>query len=337
MDTSINDTKKLLINLGLLGNDGRMQSDGKYLFYSNWMTTRFKKGLYENGLPWSNSGLSNQNKNEEFILDYPNSYMINEHGFRSNELIEGTDLVFSGCSFTFGIGLPEDAIWGSIIAKKMGLTYSNLGIPGDSVMGSITNIYQYFKEYGHPKILLCMFPDFYRTLIPENSDILISKRNYSGIISNPIRTYILNEDHPKYSKIPYYIEDVISPDVPFYYSMRYIKMLEQYCKAANIKFLWSTWSPITYSLLESQTDFSDHFVYTKSNMWGWVDQKDVAFFECDEHDYLKEQYPNCFDMSTDIEDGIYYEKKLSFHSGVHKHTHWAEEFIEKINDNSWNQ
>lgn len=327
------DDKKELAALGLLGNKFRQTQSGSYLFYSDWIRSNFEKGHYPSGLPWSSINISETP--EIFYLDQANTYDINDLGFRSKDFKEGTDLVFSGCSFTFGIGLPEDVIWGVQIAKELGMEYSNLGLPGDSVAGIVTNIYQYFKKYGHPKILLCMFPDFYRTIIPENSDVLVSTINNTNSYHALTKLSIINQNWPKYSKKPHDVQNVISPDIPFYYSMQYIKMLEQYCKMAGIKFFWSTWSSMLYSLLNKQNNFSDSFLYVESNQWEFRGAKDVYLLECDKHDYLKEIYPDNFDMATDVEDAYYYDKK-SWHSGVHRHTHWKEYFLEAINDNSRN-
>lgn len=321
--------KYYLEYLGLLGKDFSQHQSGSHLFYDQWLYSPFKEGTY-NGMPWSYEGEINFN-NPETFLDKENKYRINSKGFRSEEFKKETELVFSGCSFSFGVGIPENAIWGVQIANKLNLSCSNLSIPGDSVMGIINNIYQYFNDYGHPKVLLCLFPDFYRTIIPENSNVLVSETNKNAKYNALTKMYVSNQEYPKYSKLPHKIENVISPDISFYYSMQYIKMLEKYCKSNNIKFLWSTWSKSLYGLLSSRKEFSNYFVYLDSDNWEHINKKDVYYPGCSNHEYLKKMYPKHFDSSTDTEDEAYYNK-LSFHSGAHKNMHWAESFLEKLEE-----
>jgi len=321
---SIKDNTKML---GLVGSELIDNKSIDHLFLNDWVITNKRESkLYPNGLPWG----GNYTK-KIFMLDQANSYFINTLGFRGKEFSRNNQLVFSGCSFTFGLGLPEEEIWGKRIANSLGMECSNLGLPGDSVVGIITNIYKYFEEYGHPKILLCLFPDFYRFLIPINSDILTTKyaNAETGMLSG---VHILHKETEEYSKKPHYAEDVFSPDLAFFYSYQYIKMLEKYCKQAGILFLWSTWSGLLYDLIIQQNNISENFVYLKSNRWIKKGSIDVYLDECTAHDHLKDLYPNNFDRSTDTEDGGFYNKR-SPHSGVHKHIHWAEGFIEKINDN----
>jgi hypothetical protein len=316
--------------LGLIGSKLIDTQSVDHLFLNDWVVANKREPkLYPNGLPWTGDYTK-----KVFMLDQENSYLINSLGFRGKEFNKNNELLFSGCSFTFGLGLPEKEIWGTRIADNLGMEYSNLGLPGDSVVGIITNIYKYFEEYGHPKILLCLFPDFYRFLIPVNSDVLITKHTNTdrSMLSG---LHILHQETEEYSKKPHYAENVFSTDLTFFYSYQYIRMLEKYCKQAGILFLWSTWSESLYDLIIQQNNISENFVYLKSNRWIRNGSFDIYLDNCTSHDHLKDVYPNNFDRSTDVEDGDFYNKR-SFHSGVHKHIHWAEGFMEAINDNPWN-
>ena len=54
------------------------------------------------------------------------------------------------------------------------MSYINLALPGKSVSSIINNLYSYFREYGHPKKVFCLFPNFNRFELPINKDIIIS-------------------------------------------------------------------------------------------------------------------------------------------------------------------
>jgi hypothetical protein len=329
-NTYTNPIKKSISELGLIGNNVVDDENVKHLFLNDWIISNKRESrLYPNGLPWT----GNYTKTE-FLLDQSNSYIINNLGFRGKNFNENNELVFAGCSFTFGLGLPEKEIWGSQVAKALNVNYSNISQPGDSVVAIINNIYKYFEEYGHPKILLCLFPDFYRFIVPVNTETLITKYTYFPVHPESMlsSTHIMYQESETYSKKPHYAENVFSPDLPFFYSYQYIKMLEQYCKQAKILFLWSTWSSHLYNFIIQQENISNNFVDLKSNRWiKNNDGLDEYLDECNKHDHLRHLYPKNFDTATDIEDEEYYSKKAR-HCGVHKHMHWAEGFLEIIQD-----
>jgi len=66
-------------------------------------------------------------------LDRDICYRFNSHGFRSEEFDDsGNSMISLGCSHTFGIGLPNELIWNSVVSTALGLKNYNLGIGGSS-------------------------------------------------------------------------------------------------------------------------------------------------------------------------------------------------------------
>jgi hypothetical protein len=61
------------------------------------------------------------------------TYKINEYGFRSGAMPSEIDLAAFGCSFTFGAGLPETALWHSLLGKKLNMSTANFGLAGRSI------------------------------------------------------------------------------------------------------------------------------------------------------------------------------------------------------------
>lgn len=245
------------------------------------------------------------------ITDPSRYYYINSHGFRGKEISGKEDMLIAGCSFTFGSGIPEEKIWGVQVANSMSLSYTNLGYPGASVLSIINSIFAYFKEYGNPKILICLFPDLDRIQLPVDNKIWTSK---SDKLNQDLARIFLGEHHhdlPKYSKAPHNIEDVMPLSVPRWISIKYIQILEQYCRSSNIKFIWSTWENNFLSALLQSNEF-EFIIDTKL-----IDQD--LNKEC--HIELKNNFPKIFDRGSDIEYGL-----NRAHWGVHKHTHYAEIF-----------
>jgi len=91
------------------------------------------------------------------------SYNINKYGFRSDEFTEKEcreSITFIGCSNTFGIGIPKEHTWTSILAKELNLKEINLGIPG----GSLDSAFRVYNEWQpiHKSRITCLL------IPPEN-------------------------------------------------------------------------------------------------------------------------------------------------------------------------
>lgn len=83
-------------------------------------------------------------------------YVFNSHGFRSDEFVEDSgSVVFLGCSFTLGIGLPYENTFAKIVANQLNLNCYNLGLGGGSHDSCFRFAY-YWLEKLKPKIV-CMY------------------------------------------------------------------------------------------------------------------------------------------------------------------------------------
>jgi hypothetical protein len=60
------------------------------------------------------------------------TYQLNSQGFRADEFDGGPYLVALGCSYTVGIGLPDQTTWPRQVATQLGLTCANLAWGGYS-------------------------------------------------------------------------------------------------------------------------------------------------------------------------------------------------------------
>lgn len=271
-------------------------------------------------------------------LDMGNEYIHNSYGYRSQEFSSEIDTVFAGDSFTYGVGLPVDAIWSSILSNKLGLESVNLGWAGASVTGIVSNLMHYFKVYGNPKNLFCMFPDLSRMQVFLNDNIMISNNGTTGgFIEVQLNHLAELKDRPPYSKKPYRIEDVVPNEIPFYYSLKAIQSLEQYCDAAGINFAWSIFYSPDHDLIKYLRDSSRNvnryyskFIDTNQGSWDkdsmFSDVYTGSMTDCSNEEAIyRDKYPKYFNLAGDIEQG-----HDMAHHGIHRHIHTANGFYDKF-------
>ena len=65
-------------------------------------------------------------------IDNHFTYEFNSHGFRCKEFTGNPSIMFLGCSFTMGMGLPVNLIWPELLSRRLNLQCVNLGIAGSS-------------------------------------------------------------------------------------------------------------------------------------------------------------------------------------------------------------
>lgn len=103
------------------------------------------------------------------------SYSYNELGHRTKSLknLNTEFILFTGCSFTEGIGLALEDIYCDIVSNKLKIDYYNLGLASSGPDLIFHNLSLWFKNVNiKPKAVVIQhtFPD--RVYIPKNGGIL---------------------------------------------------------------------------------------------------------------------------------------------------------------------
>ena len=173
------------------------------------------------------------------VCDNMSEYKYNSHGYRSQEFIKNPDVLVAGCSFTFGMGCPENLSWPSLLSKDLNLKMVNIGYPGASVQKIVIDIFRYCSEFGNPEKIVCLFPDFYRILFAKNKKTMIDFHDFQSLKNGPgplefardVQSNVkgLNYKVDKYIKTPAIIEDLMPPEFTYMIAIHNIIMLEQYC------------------------------------------------------------------------------------------------------------
>jgi len=304
----------------------------------------------------------------DMISDNMSEYKYNSYGYRSQEFIKNPDILISGCSFTFGMGCPEKLSWPVLLSKDLNLNMVNIGYPGASVQKIVLDIFRYCTEFGNPKKIVCLFPDFYRILFAKNKKTMIDSHDFKALknksegsveFARDIQSNVkgLNYKLDKYIKTPVIIEDLIPPELTYMLAIHNIIMLEQYCFANGIDLYYSSWSPESeiamdsiknntnslknyYSYFKNSTNkikkifnFDDEMSYTC--IFG-IQTNSKDFFNNEEnfkdfcHKDLLKQNEDIFYRGTDRYFLSSATGEFESHPGTHYHAHVAEHFKELI-------
>jgi hypothetical protein len=287
--------------------------------------------------------------------DPVNEYNFNSEGYRSKEFSKNNELLAAGCSFTFGSGVPEEAIWANTVANELKVSASLLALPGVSTSFIVEDLFRYFKAYGNPKLLLCLFPDSGRIEVPCDNKIIASPTHNTSILYTIHSLRDDDSNRRKYLKKPYDVEQLVSEHMALYSSIKSIRMLEQYCRATGIQLIWGTWNDEFNELVLEANKFDefrfdnyfnlpeyfyaahraplfDQVVPASENLISYEDCEGATshincrcFFGC--HKDLLDTYgPDQFVRGLDhLLVGDHYS-----HPGVHMHAHFAEAFLAEI-------
>jgi len=136
-------------------------------------------------------------------VDKTIKYKFNSHGFRSEEFKEGKNILFLGCSITFGTGLGYDDIFPSRVAKAMGYNLCNLAISGSS-NDTAFRLAETWLAKIKPDMVILMSPDKSRlellTLQPEGSSIHFRVNKVST--QQPFyQKWILNDENSRLNQL----------------------------------------------------------------------------------------------------------------------------------------
>jgi hypothetical protein len=335
--------------------------------YEPWLSEQLDSEIFSRGLPERPLGSSvsaavqmKRVATEPLVVkhdwDPVNTYEYNSKGYRSPEFQSNVDLLAAGCSNTHGDGIPGDMVWSTILAKTLGLSYANLGTPGSSIPEIVNNVFRYIHDYGDPKVLVCLFPDPYRVLVPHIPKLFEgSSPHLEAHLDQAYAFYGIDNANlaPSYMKKPYQISEIVSKEFSIMLAITAIYRLEDYCAARGINFTWSTWD-LEFSMnLDNMQNKQPLGNFALNNYLDiendkWKTNRDLGVYfhansavgsnghgcgprcslivKC--HEDVHEAYPGNFNVGTDC--GSPKNPRTSRHWGVHRHIHIADSFMESL-------
>ena len=163
------------------------------------------------------------------------NYKSNSYGHRSEEfniLPDKTNILFVGCSLTFGEGLPDNQYWPFYVQKQLldrGIDLAPMQIMsflGGSVEKIVYNTIKYVAEFGKPDAIMFLMPDPFRYFIYEPSIY-----NYRVVLKDPeLETDSSIENK---NRILYQV---------FYNYQAWYRTLDNFCKLNGITLISTSWS-----------------------------------------------------------------------------------------------
>lgn len=217
------------------------------------------------------------------------TYKFNSHGYRSIEL-QPCDILVTGCSFTFGVGVNQSDTWCEVAAKAIGATCVNVSWPGGSPQYATRSIARTIHTV-KPKEVWCVLPYNHRfELFTSDGHILPYVKTPKFIDIVPV------EDQ---SRVTAYntFTDIIYED---HQLLNYVSILEGFCNALGVKFRWSVWDYAT-------GDYSDTFIRNATTIPTYVPT-------------------TSFNNITRYED-LYNKARDGTHPSKKAHISFAEEFM----------
>jgi hypothetical protein len=192
-------------------------------------------------------------------------YLINKDGFRSKSFDSfdknKTNILFAGCSWTFGEALPEEHIWPRILSDKIGnaldqdVEFYNLGVMGGSIELSIKNLLGFIKRYGKPDYIFAVMPNYARSIAYNEK----TNKFMNVVISSDAAQDQLSLKEYRDTFIRYTMG--FSEKEKMLHSSILLSTFEEFCESSGIKFLWSTYAP----KITDQGDKESNNEYTFKN------------------------------------------------------------------------
>lgn len=293
------------------------------------------------------------------VVDSDNDYFINELGFRG-KIKNSPEIIGIGCSFTFGMGVPENGVWTNILADSVGIDILNLGAPGHTVKKICELAIRYISKSNKPKTIFAFFPSFFRGMMIEDINFYKSSRDMSQNKQTKIEKqtsfypiihydrsqnsmFFKNTDSAKFFKskdkdVPY-MENVLSPHQLISDAIDSISTLQDFCYSHGIKLYWSTWDIPTTILMDNLLKIPNFklknyikFADDNFNNYSGINGKFPDNLCSSNHNSKLASHPswNCGSDKLISADGNVLENWPS-HPGIHFQYHIADVFKEYLN------
>lgn len=217
------------------------------------------------------------------------TYKLNHDGFRSQHFKpldkSKTNILFAGCSWTFGEGVLEEHGWASrlsnLIANESGNevdTY-NVSVMGGSPHLVIKNVIGFISNYGAPDYIFINMP-------AQNRAMVFSKDTDQFFNASMIVEKLSHVETRKDFKR--YVDNYV-PQESLVNVSTWMSLLELYCGGSGTKLLWTAYDPSiinhaedmhlsNFVLDEHEFDETMHHGRTFSNPEKYPNEENIPYW-----------------------------------------------------------
>lgn len=241
----------------------------------------------------------NYNKTEKELYDPDLTYKLNNYTYRSEDFNfenSNKNMLYSGCSFTFGIGVPYKSIWANMLNDSIGYEkFLNLGIAGGSFESIIFDIYTYIKKFGPPKGLVILFPSIARAMAMSDEQ---------RISMIPFKVIHMKSKEEK----NFYIKNKTLLDydlwiIKFYHM---ITALELFLESVGVNFMWGCWDMYVNKIFKNVNTLKNYI-----NIYDSTYDEIVLGIEdrmIDYSDYVNKYWQNARDTHPSVKEHFIFYK-----------------------------
>lgn len=160
------------------------------------------------------------------------SYKFNSHGYRCDEL-QKSSMLFLGCSYTFGVGLPLQDVWAAKLAAHFNTPYCNVAFHGGSATYNLRAL-QKVWDLVKPDKVIALLPYSHRLEFfsddPGNPlKVWVKSGIRSQNFSGPDRERLLNYELYTNQRQ----EDL--------HLLSHVFSMNNFVKAKGSRFIWGVW------------------------------------------------------------------------------------------------
>lgn len=193
-------------------------------------------------------------------------YVGNRAGFRCDEFEKNQSpiIVFTGCSFTFGHGIPLHDIWAHRIITRLrhevdpNIKYFNIARQGAG-LDTMVRALLAFKEFAVPHVVVGLIPERSRTELYFEQNYVI-ETFYKGTHARSSNNF-MGSDISSIDTLRTYEENIIGdPYFDAYRISKNLAMMDMFRLMTGSKMLLSSWVSYSDLLKNVSDDFSHLFV-----------------------------------------------------------------------------
>jgi len=171
---------------------------------------------------------------EQHNPGYPGDFREtwNSIGLRQpHEIAQDVDCCFYGCSITWGVGVPDSAVWTHQLASSMGWRYNNFAISALS-QEECVNLFMVTSRMIKMRTAIFMLPDYARITQAFRLKGELNFRSIAGSVDG------------QYDEFKQFHKDYISlPDEYFYDRiLRNLEIIARLAELQGIRVIVSTWN-----------------------------------------------------------------------------------------------